>query len=73
MSSIYTPKDVRVPPSSSPRDVICRDITDALNRLRIYRSSGNRHQVTVAQRRLDWLLDRLLLMTFKEREEEGPK
>jgi hypothetical protein len=68
MSSASTRRDVRVPPSTSPRDVICRDISDALYRLRIYRVSGTRHQVAVAQRRLDWLLDRLCLITHKEGE-----
>jgi hypothetical protein len=68
MNRTSTQKDASAPLSSSPRDLICRDISDALYRLRIYRVSGTRHQVAVAQRRLDWLLDRLCLITHKEGE-----
>lgn len=36
-----------------------QEITDALGRLRDYRTHGDKNKIAVAQNRLDWLLDRL--------------
>lgn len=40
--------------------VLQRDITDALQRLRDARAAGSAREVVVCERRLNWLLDRLL-------------
>ena len=58
--------------SAALRKVLEKDITDTLARLRAVRDEGDKEQITVAEKRLDWMLDRLVLLLEEiEEQKEG--